>query len=209
MDLDKDKAISAQWLDECSAHVGSGVLHNCTRKRVISASLLHLALEHHGGIQVLVSYEPSPLYGSAAALLRPQFEACVRGIWLGGCASEKDIDKFVKGGEPPVIDKLIRDIETLPGYTEGKLKAIKDEVWRTLCGLTHGGSTQSASRISKREIGSNYRKRQVRGIIFSACNVTLVASVAFAQLLGDQGMANALWSAYRKLFRKKMRMPIR
>ena len=112
MRLNDDITISAKWLDECDSRIDGAKLPDDTRHRV-SASLLHLALEHHGAIQVLVSYEPSPLYGSAAALLRPQFEACIRGIWYHRCASEQDLDRFTRGAEPLAISKLINDIETL------------------------------------------------------------------------------------------------
>jgi len=198
MRLNHDIDISARWLDECSNRIDGVRLPDDTRNRV-SAALLHLALEHHGAIQVLVSYEPSPLYGSAAALLRPQFEGCIRGIWYHRCASEQDLDKFIKGVEPPGINKLISDIEALPGYEEG-LQATKKSVWKIMSGLIHGGSAQVASRNSATEIAVNYSDDQVRGILYWACTVTLLVSVAFATLLDNNAMANELLSTYRNLF---------
>lgn len=199
MGLNDDISTSAKWLDECSSHIDEAVLDNYTRNRV-SAALLHLALEHHGAIQVLVSYTPSALNGSAAALLRPQFEAYIRGVWFHRCASENDIEKYIGGAEPQRINDLISAIETLPGYEEGLLKATKKEVWGIMCGLTHGGSSQVASRSSATEIAGKYTDNQVRGILNWACSMTLLVSVAFANLLGNNEMENEILSTYRRFF---------
>jgi hypothetical protein len=134
-------ATSAEWLNKCKSSLDAATIDNSARNRV-SGALFHLALEHHGAIQLLVSHKPHPHYGSAFALLRPQFESCVRGVWYHRCANEKDIDKFIKRDKtPPLINELIRAVETLPDYEEGKLKEIKEGAWRTMCDLTHGGST--------------------------------------------------------------------
>lgn len=199
MSLDDDIAVSAKWIGECNSRIDGATLHDCSRNRV-SAALLHLALEHHGAIQILVSYEPSPLYGSAAALLRPQFEGYVRGVWFHRCASEQDVDKFIKGDEPPRIDELISNIETLPSFEEGLLKATKKDSWKIMCGLTHGGSAHVASRNSTTDIADNYTDDQVRGILYWACSVTLLVSVEFANLLENNVMENELLSTYRSLF---------
>jgi hypothetical protein len=202
MSVKEDIAISAKWLDECSSRIDGAALPDCTRNRV-SGALLHLALEHHGAIQVLVSYEPSPLHGSAAALLRPQFEAYVRGVWYHRGAREKDLVNFIKGDEPPKIDDLISNIETLPGFQEGLLKAVKKDSWKTMCGLTHGGITQVASRNRPGEIVCDYTDDQVRGILYWASSVTLVVSLEFANLLNNNTMENELLSKYRSLFPKE------
>ena len=199
MALQDDIAVSARWLDACSSRIDGASLQDSTRNRV-SAALLHLALEHHGAIQVLASYRPSPLHGSAATLLRPQFEACIRGIWYHRCATDKELEKFTRGATPPAIDTLISDIETLPDYDGGRLKETKKAIWRIMNALTHGGSSQVASRNTPTEIASNYTDDQVRGIVHWASTVTLVTSDAFAKLLQDNLMANDLLSTYQNLF---------
>ncbi len=198
MPLNDDIDKSAEWLSECNSSIDGAAIGDSTRNRV-AAALLHLSLEHHGAIQLLVSSQ-LPHYGSAFALLRPQFEGYVRGVWFHRCACDQELDEFTKGGEPPRIDKLIQAIETVPGYEKGLLKATKQEVWRIMCGYTHGGSVQVASRNSYTEITSSYTDEQVHELISLACSITLLVSVAFAQLLGDNAMANRLLSTYLKLF---------
>jgi hypothetical protein len=178
-------------------------MDDSTRNRV-SGALFHLALEHHGAIQLLVSYKPYPHYGSACALLRPQFEAYVRGVWYHRCANEQDIDKFIKGGEPPLINGLISAVEKLPGYEEGKLSATKKDVWKTMCGLTHGGSSQVASRNTATGIAAAYTDEQIQGLLVWACKVTLLVSVDFAKLLNNEKLINDVWLTYMKLFAERL-----
>ncbi len=202
MDINKDIALSAKWLNECNSHINGMALGDSAKNRV-SGALLHLALEHHGAIQILVTCKPYPHYGSAAALLRPQFEAYIRGVWYHRRASKQDLEKFVNGDEPPKVNNLIRDLEALPGYTEGKLKSIKKDTWRIMCGLTHGGSAQYASRNSATEIVSNYTDDQVRGVLYWACALTLQVSGAFANFLENNVLGNELLLTYRSLFPEK------
>lgn len=121
MTLDDAIATSAKWLNECNARLDGAPINASYRNRV-SAGLLHLSLEHHGAIQLLISNKPHPHYGSALALLRPQFEGFGRGVWFHHCASERRLTNFINNCEPPGIDQLILAIEAAPGYEEGFLK---------------------------------------------------------------------------------------
>ena len=129
-------ATSAKWLNECNARLDGAAIDASHRNRV-SAGLLHLSLEHHGAIQLLISNKPHPHYGSALALLRPQFESFVRGVWFHHCAREYQLTNFINNREPPGIDRLILALEAVPGYEEGLLKATKQKVWKTMCRFSH------------------------------------------------------------------------
>lgn len=199
MSLNNDITTSAEWLNACNARINGATLGDSKRNRV-SAALLHLALEHHGAIQLLISDKPHPHYGPAFALLRPQFEAYLRGVWLHRCACEQELAKFIKNDKLPRIDELIKAIETLPGYEEGRLRLIKQSVWKIMCGYTHGGIGQVSSRIRATEISYNYTEGEVREKISLACSITLCVSVAFAQLLNNNTMENEILSAYKQFF---------
>ena len=95
-----------------------GVDFETSNRSRISVSLLHLSIEHQKGIHVLVG---NNVIGSAFALLRPQFEAYVRGLWYNRCSTEKDLEKFISGNEPPRINDLISSIEETQGFTHGAL----------------------------------------------------------------------------------------
>jgi hypothetical protein len=55
---------------------------------------LDLAVEHQSGIAVLAD---QPLWGPTFALLRIQFEAFIRGVWLARCAADDQLAWFVDG----------------------------------------------------------------------------------------------------------------
>jgi len=202
MSLDNAIASSAKWLDACNARLDGAAVEASDRTRV-SAGLLHLSLEHHGAIQLLISNKPHPHYGSACALLRPQFESLVRGVWFHHCANEQQLKDFINRCEPQRIDSLILAIETVPGYEEGLLKATKQNVWKVMCDYTHGGFMQVGSRNTATEIVSNYSEEQILELVSAACSITLLAAVAFSRLLNNQAMANEILSEYQKLFQKQ------
>jgi hypothetical protein len=201
MSLDNIISTSAKWLNECNARLNGVAIDASVRNRV-SAGLLHLSIEHHGAIQLLISNKPYPHYGSACALLRPQFEGFVRGIWFQHCASERELNNFINHCEPPKIDQLILAIETVPGYEEGLLKATKQNVWRVMCGYTHGGFMQVGSRNAATEIVSNYSEEQLVELLSAACSITLLAAIAFTNLLNNQAMANEILSEYHQFFQE-------
>jgi len=202
MSLDNIIATSGKWLTECNTRLDGREVGTSDRNRV-AGGLFHLSLEHHGAIQLLISNKPYPHYGSAYALLRPQFEGFVRGVWFHHCANEQALKNFINNCEPPGINKLILAIETIPGYEEGLLKATKRNVWKIMCSYTHGGFTQVASRNTATEITANYSEAQVAELVSGACSITLLVAVAFARLLDNETLANEIFSEYRKLFQNE------
>ena len=202
MSLDNIIATSGEWLTECNTRLDGREVGTSDRNRV-AGGLFHLSLEHHGAIQLLISNKPYQHYGSAYALLRPQFEGFVRGVWFHHCANEQELKNFIDNCEPPGIDKLILAIETVPGYEEGLLKATKRNVWKIMCSYTHGGFIQVASRNTATEITANYSDAQVSELVSGACSITLLVAVTFARLLNNETLANEIFDEYRKLFQNE------
>ena len=108
--------------------------------------------------------------------------------------------KFIKNDELPNIGELIKDIENVPGYEEGKLSAVKKSVWNKLCGYTHGGYVQVAYRNTANEITSDYEEPHIIGLISTACTITLLAAVAFSILVDSGEMANKLVEIHSGIF---------
>ena len=135
-----------------------GLTSDAHSKNVISISLACLSIEHNRSINLLVQNHN---YGSAFALVRPQFEACVRSVWFYHCAGSVEIESYLKGGEPPKVHLMINSIEKIDGYTEKQLSAIKAKVGKSLNGFTHGGDFHVKSRVIGKEIISNYDNKQI------------------------------------------------
>lgn len=76
-------------------------------------------------------------YSSSFALLRPLFEAYLRGLWLKHCASDTQVSTFCRGGKPP--ETMVAEIESTETFTGGILSRIKKENWSAMCAFTHTG----------------------------------------------------------------------
>ena len=56
---------------------------------------LSVALQHQDSIVILISTRSND--SSALALLRPMYETCLRGVWVGACAEEPQIQMILEG----------------------------------------------------------------------------------------------------------------
>ena len=196
MNIEKLLDQSERWLNVSNSLLNGKKLISTKRARV-AAGLYHLSKEHHGGIFMLASNQ---LYGSAFALLRPQFESYVRGVWCQNCASEDQLQSFVSGKEPPLINELLENIQTVRGYDEDKLRKSKDMVWRELCGYTHGGIFQVAHRNTEAEIAANYPRENVVGLLIVSATIAFLGLVAFARLLQDEELVQHALVCHQEIF---------
>ncbi len=180
---------SKSWMIRCASII-DGVSFQTSNRNRVAVSLYHLCIEHHTGIHTLVD---NNVYGSAFALVRPQFEAFVRGAWYHRCASDNQIDKFLRGGEPPPIKEQIETLEALDGFSGGFLKGIKDNAWKNLSDFTHGGAIQVKARNTTDEVVSRYKSEHVAGIVSMSVTLSLLAAVGISAVAGDDMLATKLW----------------
>lgn len=187
---------SGIWINRCNELVGCLELRGDDRNRVVAA-LLHLSLEHHGSIQLLVCHHHN---GSAFALLRPQFEAYIRGLWLMKCASDQQLQSFLEDNEPLGINRLIRAIEEQPGYEEKVLSGLKERIWGSLCGFTHGGYIQASWRMTEEEIISDFSEDHLVSLLITSCALSLQAYITMAKLVGSPKLADHIKETHQEIF---------
>ena len=196
MPLERALERSDQWMRECASLV-NGASFDTTNRLRVAVSLLHLCIEHQTGIHSLVNLG---VIGSAFALLRPQLEAYVRGIWYHRCATDQQVTAFLGGAEPPKIGALIGALQTLDGFDAVLLNDLKKKVWRNLNDFTHGGTIQVKARISMNEIASNYKYEHIAGLLASAATFSLLAGVGLAAAIGSESLAQGLYAAYHRIY---------
>ncbi len=194
--LESQREKSAEWMKGCGSLV-DGVNFETTNRLRVSISLFHLCIEHQRGIHVLVEHG---VIGSAFTLLRPQFEAYLRGMWFHRCATDAQILRFLAGKEPPNVGNLIEAVQKLEGFDEKVLGKVKKEFWRNLSDFTHGGSIQVKARNTKDEITSNYLPEHIAGLLQSAATLSLLASVAISSAANNNKLSNSLLSLYEHLY---------
>lgn len=197
MNLEETLEVTGRWIDVCSTLLNSKGFESSVRSRV-SVGLLHLSIEHHRSIHFLTTQNH---HGSSFALLRPQFESYIRGLWFFNCASEKQLESFLNDDEIPRINTLITEIENSGVFKENKLQGVKEKVWREMCGYTHGGYFQVANRNTENDIVNDYPEDNLVGLITVSNYLSYLALVAFARFLGnDEEILHQATTIHKEMF---------
>lgn len=196
MPLDTALAQSEQWMKE-RISLTDGITFETTNRLRVAVALLHLSLEHQTGIHSLVNLG---VIGSAFALLRPQFEAYVRGVWYHRCATDTQVSLFIGGKQPPKINVLIEEIEKLEAFDEKLLSSTKCQIWPNLNDFTHGGATQVKARCTMDEITQNYREEHIANLPTASASWSLLAGVALAAAVGTETLARQLHATFRGVY---------
>lgn len=167
-----------------------------TLKGAVTMGFLNLALEHHSAILLLVSGNH---YCSAAALLRPQFEAFIRGVWIYHCKNDESEIKKIYASKKGFknVKGCVEEIINFEPYKNGDLSAFTDSFIDTMHNLTHGGNLQVAAKTA------NYSKKQILEMLQLACVITKNVFLEWAYLLQDNEMKRDVLSAYNSLFLAK------
>jgi hypothetical protein len=180
---------SILWVQQ---HLDGLTLANPCKRSHLSGGCLHASIEHGMAILILVG---EGLYGSALALMRLQFEAYVRGIWLAQCASDSEVDKAGQD-EFPKMQPMIGALEK-PGLLGDFMSTIKSGGWEALNSLTHTGYQQIGPRLNKDGIGSYFDDDQIRKASHWAEALTILGAVGFAGLAENDQLALALLNRAR------------
>lgn len=159
-----------------------------------SASCLAIAQDHHHAIVVLLA---SGLYGPSFALLRLAFEAYVRGEWLALCASNEELKRFLRGHEPPKINRLIEELERTEAFKEQALSHVKRHTWRTMCSYTHTGGLQVQRWNTVAGIEPNYSREEVLEVLRFADIIASLAVLGVVTIMGDEGLGEAVLRRFK------------
>ena len=187
---------SGNWMVQSSSLADGLDIGSSVRNRT-AASLFHICTEHQQAVHTLTEHG---LMGSAFALLRPQFEAYVCGVWYHRCASDVNISAFVKGAEPPKIRELLSDIGNLTDFNSQSLISTKNAVWGVLNEFTHGGSVQVRARVTANEIVRNYKNEHVIGMLRWSVIFSLLGYVGMATIAENDLLANNLRDKFHSIY---------
>jgi len=186
---------SAAWMDGCAPLVDNVNFATTSRLRV-SVSLFQLCVEHQTGIHALIEHGVT---GPAFALIRPQFEAYLRGVWFHRCASDAQILGFLAGAEPPKTGTLIEAVQKLDISGEETSGGFVRDIGRNLDFFTHGGAIQVKACNTKDGMTSNYHPEHIAGLLQASVTLALLAGAAIASVVNSNELAASLLSLYRRL----------
>lgn len=146
-----------------------------TSRTRASAGCFRIAQEHHHAIVILMHHG---LYASCFSLLRVEFEAYIRGLWLAHCAIDREVSGFLSGAKPPGITTLLRAIESKPGFTEKVLSGIKNKSWDAMCAYTHTGGLHVQRWNTSDAIEANYEAAEVKEVLLFAELIAAMSVIA-------------------------------
>jgi hypothetical protein len=158
-------------------------------------SCFAICQEHHHAIVMLVEER---LYASSFALLRAAFEAMVRGQWLALCATESQVEKFLRGKEPPKFDLLLQRLEREPAFSEGLLSDLKRKHWKAMCAYTHTGGLHVQRWNTEHAIEPSYDPAEVQAVLFFAEIVASLSVLGFAAIVNDESLALSVLEQVRQ-----------
>ena len=112
----------------------------------VSDIVVRLSFEHWAGVRELMRNE---LVISSVVILRTQFEALVKSIWLLYSATDNQVEKLAENLSPeseqaaknfPTTNQMMADLEkTAPENAYAPLKEFKDNSWKALNSFAHSG----------------------------------------------------------------------
>jgi hypothetical protein len=155
-----------------------------SKRATLAAGCWHVAIEHGQAVVVLVH---EGLYGSALALIRPLFEAYIRGMWLMHAASDDGIDRAGRDDFPNNINKLVSELEA--SGKVGMLSELKKSSWNRLCSFTHTGYQQIGARLTTSGLGYGYQRDELLQALAWADGIAFMTVVAFANMTDNEPLA--------------------
>jgi hypothetical protein len=162
----------------------------------ISIALFQLTIEHFNAAIVLLD---SNLGGSAAALVRLQYEAFIRGLYFWHVASDAAAKSFIEGRDPPKIKQMIDDLEKLPLFSSGALSSVHVREWIAMNSFTHGGSTQVKRRFNQGNLVGDTTESEIEHIL-KACQYTAYgAAFMVAGVCQSSNAATNIADAHKRL----------
>jgi hypothetical protein len=164
-------------------------IEDATYKNRAAAGCIHLAIGHHAAIALLVEQQH---FGSAAALVRPQFEAFLRGAWLHRCASEAKAEEFLNDIDPPKTTTIISELEQIEDFKDRVLTLSKQKMWGALCSYTHGGGLHIQRTISDSEIIQNYSDDEMIDMLKISNLLALYSAAEVAEIKQRKDVGKSL-----------------
>lgn len=154
-----------------------------------------LSIEHGSAALLLISGE----FNSAAmALLRPQFETLVRGVWLIYAASDTWVEKLAmpltpaaehRASDAPMLAEMLKQLwaaQTAPKAVVQQLEMCRATLWKALNSFSHGG----IHPLSK--FATGYPPRLLCDALRNSNTLQLIACQLIGVVSGDPCQGRAI-----------------
>lgn len=166
-------------INEFIDNAAGGRGHQNEDRGKLLMAFLHVAQEHHRSILLLIEKR---LYGSAFALQRPLYETVLRGFWVGGSATDSEVNAILTEKDFP-FPSAKKMAELVDGHfgMETFFQDLHRSAFNAMCGYTHTGTHQISRRFKDASITWNYEEGEILEVIHGS-NVLILfnANVCFS-----------------------------
>lgn len=175
-----ENALVHQWLSlQLTGLVISGEIPS------FAASCFQLAREHAMAVQVLLDRPARGQFpGSAAALVRPTFEALVRGIELRRCGSDADVQAYIDDDKHILVGQRIERIRGVHAVQGALLADILKMARQGFNGYAHGGYHQVSRRLTSGEIRPSFSEGEMTNMSSMTTWFSLMAAAETFEMAG-------------------------
>ncbi|MFN7025647.1 MAG: DUF6988 family protein [Pseudorhizobium sp.] len=150
---------------------------------------MHVSLTHQISIATLINFGA---HASAFALLRPQIDSHLRGLWLLGIATEDEIENVKQGGDPPGSRKLAELLEEKGGFDPDTVDRIAKGVWPAVCDFTHTGIRVISAHLRGESIDPAFSDEEVVDVLQVSNVWASLAGIALFDLGGRPDLSEEL-----------------
>ena len=150
-----------------------------------------VALEHAHSLQSLMEIGN---FTSAFSMLRLQFDALTRSVWLLWSATDSKVERIMQdltndtanadNGLPSHADMIKQIEQTAPAEATRLLKEFREVTWKASSSFVHGG-IHAMKRHSE-----GYPAILVKQIIISSNGLVMLTAVHLATLTGNEHVTN-------------------
>lgn len=163
---------------------------DASTKNKLSAACLDASYEY---ARAIIKLSKLSMHGAAFALIRSLFESYVRGVWLHKCATESDVDKFIRGKDIGKFESIVSSLEKIDGFKIGTLAKVKKKFWKPMNGFTHTGYQQVVRRITSEYIEPNYDEDEILEAINFAGIIGCLTAIAICDIANDRERQNNIF----------------
>lgn len=192
----------AQWTACATAILNETPSLVLNARQRVALALLQLSREHAMSISILLLTGDRHVTGSCLALLRPMFDALLRGWWCGTCLSDQEFSRKWDGEK--LFEKKDRMLNEVMAIAHPDLaKAFRnyaESVQTKYHDFTHGGTVQVLRRFgADGHIGVQGSEQELAFVAAIALAMDIQAAELMVQVMGCVDYVRALRGLQEKL----------
>lgn len=152
----------------------------------VGLALLRASFDDAAGLVELAKLHGEEFAGACFSLLRPMNEKFKRGTWIAFCATEEQVQSFIKGGSLPGGNLMAHAIEKAPPFDQFPVfSKLYENAGEKLHDFVHGGHQIAGAYTHGNGIGAAFGAENLKGALSHAEAVVATAAQVIIMIAGE------------------------